>query len=162
MVVLELALITRPRAVFMPSSYLPPALSAWLPAQSFHLLPFQILTIMRRVSITIHIFISQIAPKGQAQTSAEGGVSPATMQQLVKLVQTAQQTDLEATRSLQLAQAPFRGDREGVSGLRRGMQEALVLASVRSSPGVQQAVGEVIQRRQGSADSGLGDGSGER
>lgn len=75
-------------------------------------------------------------------------------------MQTAQQTDLEATRSLQLAQAPFRGDRETVSGLRRGMQEALVLAGVRSSPGVQQAVGEVIQRRQGAVDAGADDGSG--
>ncbi|CAI7655063.1 unnamed protein product [Penicillium pancosmium] len=161
MVVLELALITRPRAVFMPAAYLPPALSAWLPAQSFHLLPFQVLTIARRVSITIHIFISQMAPKGQAQTTrSDGGVSPQTMQQVVKLVQTAQQTDLEATRSLQLAQAPFRGDCETVSGLRRGMQEALVLAGVRSSPGVQQAVGEVIQRRQGAVDTGADDGSG--
>lgn len=161
MVVLELALITRPRAVFMPAAYLPPALSAWLPAQSFHLLPFQILTIARRVSITIHIFISQIAPKAQAQAQVPNGVSPQTMQQVVKLVQTAQQTDLEATRSLQLAQAPFRGDRETVSGLRRGMQEALVLAGVRSSPGVQQAVGEVIQRRQAKINAGDGGGDGD-
>lgn len=158
MIVLELALITRPQAVFMPAAYLPDAISIWLPSRSFHLLPFQIMTIARRVMISLHIFISQMGPsRGQGQpVRADGGVSPQTMQQLVKLVQTAQQTDLEATRNLQLAQAPFRGDRETISSLRRGMQEALVLAGVRSSPGVQQAVNEVLQRRQGSSADGSG------
>lgn len=151
MIVLELALITRPQAVFMPAAYLPDAISAWLPHQSFHLLPFQILTIARRASITLHIFISQIAPRTQA-VKGDGGVSSQTMQQFVKLVQTAQQTDIEATRGLQLSQAPYRGDRESVNTLRRGMQEGLVLAGVRSSPGVQRAVGEVLQRRQAATD----------
>ncbi|OQD83073.1 hypothetical protein PENANT_c018G04292 [Penicillium antarcticum] len=151
MLTLELAMITRPQAVFMPVAYLPSALRAWLPQQSFYLLPFQILTLARRASIMLHIFISQVAPP--AAKAAPGGngdkLSPQTVQQFGKLVQLSRAVDDEATRMMQLGQAPFRGDRESVSTLRRGMKEGLILAGVRSSPEVQRAVAEVVERRQG-------------
>ncbi|OOQ87349.1 putative membrane associated DnaJ chaperone [Penicillium brasilianum] len=150
---LELALITHPQAVFMPTSYLPSSLRTvirtWIPEeQSFYLLPFQLLTLARRASITLHIFISQMAPHG-SNASANNGekVSPQTMQRLGQLVQTARGTDFEATRLMQLGLAPFRGDRESVSALRRGMKEGLILGGVRSSPEVQRAVAEVMERR---------------
>lgn len=148
MLTLELALITHPQAVFMPAAYLPATVRAWLPEQPFHLLPFQILTLARRASITLHIFISQAAPPS-ARTSTNGGdqISTQTMQQMGQLVQATRQTDFEASRMLQLGFAPFRGDRECVSALRRGMKEGLILGGVRSSPEVQRAVVQVFERR---------------
>lgn len=69
------------------------------------------------------------------------------MQRLGQLLQLSRTTDGEATRLLQLGFAPFRGDREGVATLRKGMKEGLVLSSVRASPGVQTAVSEVVERK---------------
>lgn len=148
MLTLELALITHPQAVFMPTSYFPSAIRAWVPEeQSFYLLPFQTLTLARRASITLHIFISQMAPpSARAATNGEK-ISPQVMQRMGQLVQASRATDFEATRLLQLGLAPFRGDRESVSALRRGMKEGLILGGVRSSPEVQRAVAQVAERQ---------------
>lgn len=105
----------------------------------------------------MHIFISQVSPsKGNEPSSSGPGdrLHPQTVQRLGQLVQTSRAVDLEATRLLQMGVFPFRGDREAVGSLRKGMREGLVLSSVRNSPGVQQAVGEVLerQRREKKAD----------
>jgi hypothetical protein len=150
MLTLELGLITHPQAVFMPTAYLPVALQAWLPEQSFYLLPFQILTLARRASIMLHIFISQAAPPtAKVAGNGNGGdkISPQTVQRIGELIQLTRGTDMEATRALQMGLAPFRGDRESVSTLRRGMKEGLILGGVRSSPEVQRAVAQVVERR---------------
>lgn len=73
-------------------------------------------------------------------------MNPQTIKQVTQLMQATQATNLESTRALQLNLAPFRGDPESVSALRRGMKEALVLGGVRSSDGVQRAVMEVVER----------------
>jgi hypothetical protein len=133
----------------MPTTYLPDIIQAYLPKNSFYLLPFQILTLARRASIMLHIFISQAAPPS-AKTAATGTgdkISPQTMQKMGQLVQLSRATDAEATRIMQMGLAPFRGDRESVSTLRRGMKEGLILAGVRSSPVVQQAVANVMELR---------------
>ncbi|GLA37712.1 hypothetical protein AnigIFM63309_004664 [Aspergillus niger] len=160
LVTLESILLTRPAAVLLPWSYIPAGLQGLLGFSSkgpeFYLLPFQILTLAQRASVTLHIFISQVTPPeiSKRASSAPGDrLHPQTMQKLGQLAQLSRATDGEATRLLQLGFAPFKGDREGVTALRKGMKEALVLGSVRASPGVQQAVGEVIRRKkQGKAD----------
>jgi hypothetical protein len=147
MLTLELALITHPQAAFMPADYLPTWVWAWLPNVNFHLLPFQILTLARRASILLHIFISQIAPPSARAPVGGDKISPQTMQRMGQLVAATRQADFEATRMLGVGLAPFRGDRESVSALRRGMKEGLILAGVRSSPEVQRAVAQVVERR---------------
>lgn len=131
----------------MPGNLLPPALRDFLP--TFYLLPFQILTLARRASVTLHIFISQVSPPEASRVqSAPGERLPAqTLQRLGQLVQLSRVTEAEATRLLQLGFAPFRGDREAVGTLRKGMKEGLVLSSVRGSREVQQAVARVIERK---------------
>ena len=150
MLTLELTMITHPQAVFMPTAYLPDTVSAWLPKDSFYLLPFQILTLARRALITLHIFISQVAPPAERTNVTAGGdnIPAATVQKLGQLVAATRATDFEASRMLQLGLAPFRGDRQSVSALRRGMQEGLILGGVRTSPEVQRAVVQVTERRQ--------------
>jgi len=155
MLTLELGLITHPQAVFMPTAYLPAALQAWLPKNSFYLLPFQILTLARRASIMLHIFISQVAPPSTKVASNGKGdkISPQTVQRLGELIHLSRGLDLEATRMLQMGLSPFRGDRESVSTLQRGMKEGLILGGVRSSPEVQRAVAQVVERRKADGDS---------
>jgi hypothetical protein len=158
---LEIALVTHPLALFMPEAWLPPALQSLLGTSStarstFYLLPFQILQLARRASVTLHIFISQLAPPGAAAKTSSAGaaerLSPQTVQQLGQMVQLSRATDVEATRLLQLSLAPFRGDRESVTTLRKGMREGLVLSGVRSSPDVQRAVSRVVERKQREKD----------
>ncbi|RAL08645.1 J domain-containing protein [Aspergillus homomorphus CBS 101889] len=160
LMILELALLTHPGALFFPASYLPDAVQELFGISSknsgFYLLPFQILTLAQRASVTLHIFISQLTPPEIGRRAASGTgeqLHPQTMQRLGQLLQLSRATDGEATQLLQLGFAPFKGDHEGVAALRKGMKEGLVLSSVRASPGVQQAVAEVIQRKkQGKAD----------
>jgi hypothetical protein len=134
----------------MPASYLPPWLTGLLGVESFYLLPFQILSLARRASVTLNIFISQLMPPGQASNSSASpaqSLAPQTQHQLTQLAQLARANDMEVTRLLQLGLAPFKGDKEMVRTLRRGMKEGLVLGSVRDSPEVKEAVKLVLQRR---------------
>jgi hypothetical protein len=146
-------LITHPRAILIPTTYLPARLSSLLglaaDPPSLYLLPFQIMALARRAAISTHIFISQVAPPAAAKPSAVPGSSldPQVLQNLGQLTVLAQVTDAEATRLLDLAVAPFRGDRVSVATLRRGMKEGLVLGGVRNSPEVMQTVEQVRQRK---------------
>lgn len=94
----------------------------------------------------MHIFISQIGPRIDPATGTGDKLSQQTMQRLGQVVALSRAADVEATRTLQLGLVPFRGDREIVSTLRRGMKEGLILAGVRSSPEVQRAVAQVTER----------------
>jgi hypothetical protein len=142
--------VTRPFSFVIPLDYLPTILQ---PAKmsAFYLLPFQIISLGRRVSITVHIFISQLTPLYVSRTAAANGAAALgsqTMQRLGQLAQLSRITDVEASRLLELSLSPFRGDRESVTTLRRGMKEGLVVGSVRNAPEVQEAVAQVRRRRE--------------
>ncbi|PLB37701.1 J domain-containing protein [Aspergillus candidus] len=154
LITLELALITHPGALFIPWSYIPSGVRNLLgistQTPTFYLLPFQIVTLAQRASVTMHIFISQLSPPKRNEASSSGSgdrLYPQTVQRLGQLLQTSRAVDVEATRLLQMGVFPFRGDREAVGSLRKGMREGLVLSGVRNSPGVQAAVGEVLERQ---------------
>ncbi|KAJ9237150.1 hypothetical protein DTO207G8_1452 [Paecilomyces variotii] len=155
LVTLEIALVTHPSAILMPASFLPPGfrslLGIFVDQPGFYLLPFQILTLARRASVTLHIFISQISPPEPKASPASAGLKPRTVQQLGQLQQLSRVTDAEATRLLQLGFAPYRGDKESVATLRRGMKEGLVLGAVRQSPEVKEAIQQVIEKRKREA-----------
>jgi hypothetical protein len=109
-----------------------------------HLLPFQLLTLARRMSMSLNIFISQLAPpavRSQAEQDRH------TQQHISHLNQVAMRTDAEAGGLLNLGLAPFRGDRDKVEVLRRGMKEGIIMSAVRNSPEVKEAVRKVIERR---------------
>ncbi|KAL4945943.1 hypothetical protein BDV06DRAFT_174463 [Aspergillus oleicola] len=114
---------------------------------TFFLLPWQIMKMAETISLSLHIFISQIAPPEAKNADSPDRLYPQTVQRLAQLLQLSRATDTEATRLMQLGYAPFKGDKESVATLRKGMKEGLVLSSVRGSPGVQQAVKEVAERR---------------
>ncbi|KAL4954909.1 hypothetical protein BDW69DRAFT_162146 [Aspergillus filifer] len=116
-------------------------------SSTFFLLPWQIMKMAETISLSLHIFISQIAPPEAKNADSPDRLYPQTVQRLGQLQQLSRATDTEATRLLHLGYAPFKGDKESVATLRKGMKEGLVLSSVRGSPGVQQAVKEVAERR---------------
>lgn len=151
--------MTQPLTVFMPYNYLPqglqPILTAYIPpAASFYLLPFQTISLARRMSITIHIFISQITPASmsrKATSNNDNGSSPVTRetaQRLGQLAQLSRMAELESSRLLDLTLSPFRGEQQSVATLRRGMKEGLVLGSVRNVPEVKEAVARAKSRRE--------------
>ncbi|KAK2738920.1 hypothetical protein FQN55_009690 [Onygenales sp. PD_40] len=152
---LELSLLTHPNGIFMPSAHLPGWLCSLLKLDSFYLLPFQTLSLARSASLTLNIFISQLTPPDDSSSAsktpatANGGLKPQTQAQLVQLTHLARANDAEVTRLLQLGLAPFKGDKESVAKLRRGMREGLVLGSVRDSKEVKEAVERVMERRRG-------------
>lgn len=114
-----------------------------------HLLPFQLLTLARRMSMSFNIFISQLAPPA-ARSKAEQ--DRRTQQHISHLNQVAMSTDAEAGGLLSLGLAPFRGDSDKVEALRRGMKEVIVTSAVRNSPQVKEAVRKVIEKRTNEAD----------
>jgi hypothetical protein len=165
MVALELVLVTQPFSLVISADYLPTLIRPYVGLANtksvpvLYLLPFQIISLARRVSVTVHIFISQITPLyvPRSASSVKGGagaLKPETLQQLGQVAQLSRMTDTEASRLLDLSLSPFRGDQESVSVLRRGMKEGLVMGSVRNAPEVQEAVAQVQRRRAGhTADS---------
>ena len=110
-----------------------------------HLLPFQLLTVARRLSMSLNIFISQLAPPSARNKAAQ---DQQTQQQIAHLAQAAGRVDAEAASLLQLSLSPFSGDRENTQKLRAGMTESLMMSTVRNSPEVREAVQRAAEKRQ--------------
>jgi hypothetical protein len=109
-----------------------------------HLLPFQVLQVARRLSISLNIFISQLAPPS-AQAKADPNQQ--VLQQIVHLQQAAARVDSEASNLLQLQMAPYQGNAADVRSVREGMRETLLNTAVRSDPNVRQAVERAFAKR---------------
>ena len=110
-----------------------------------HLLPFQILALARRMSISLNIFISQLAPPPDRSIAEQDQQIQA---QISHLHQMAARVDVEATGLLGLGFAPFKGEKEHVQALKKGMKEGMVTSAVRSTPEVREAVAKVLARRE--------------
>lgn len=128
------------------STILCASLAHWLTPGIFppRLLPFQILALARHMSISVNIFISQLAPHAAGN---DGQHDHQLHAQILDLNQMAGRVDAEATGLLGLGFAPFRGEKEHVDALRKGMKEGMVTGAIRSSPEVREAVGRVLARR---------------
>lgn len=139
----------------MPGAYLPAMLSSLLGLDRFYLLPFQILSLARTASMSMNVFISQLAPpdaKLQASQSkergGEEGLSVQAQKQLTQIVQLAQAQDAESAKLLGMDMLPFRGDVDRAGRLRRGMKERLRREEAGQAPEVQQAIAAAKHRRQ--------------
>lgn len=97
------------------------------------LLPFQILALARRMSISLNIFISQLAPHA-ARNSAE--LDQQLQAQILHLNQMAGRVDGEATGMLGLGFAPFQGEKHHVETLKKGMKDGMVTSAIRGAPQV--------------------------
>ncbi|OAL71048.1 hypothetical protein A7D00_4710 [Trichophyton violaceum] len=151
---LELTLLTHPNATFMPGAYLPAMLSNLLGLDRFYLLPFQILSLARTASMSMNVFISQLAPPEATLQASRSkgrggeGLGVQAQKQLTQIVQLAQAQDAESAKLLGMDMLPFRGDVDRVGRLRRGMKERLRREEAGQAPEVQQAIAAAKQRRQ--------------
>ncbi|KAK5004540.1 hypothetical protein LTR28_008770 [Elasticomyces elasticus] len=159
--VLELHTLIRPTHPRFLVSVMNPLLTA------LHLrtpyLPFQILSLARKLALTSFIALQQLMPllsaSPQGGTAANGEIQGA---QLDRLGALAQMTNLEASRLLELDVTPFRmadsrSDGAGMKELRDSAKEWLVENAVRSQPAVREAVARAVQRRRlGGVDAGVG------
>ena len=110
-----------------------------------HLLPFQILALARRMSISLNIFISQLTPH-----SSKGSIEQhrQLQAQILHLNQLAARMDAEATGLLGLGFAPFKGEKNSVEALKKAMKEGIVTSAIRNTPEVKEAVARVLERRE--------------
>lgn len=114
-----------------------------------HLLPFQILNLARRMSLSVNIFISQLAPPTARNKADEDRQAH---HQLAHLNQAATRLETEVSSILQLGLVPFKGEPDKIELLKRGIKENIMLSAVRNSDEVKEAVKRVVDRRRTHAE----------
>lgn len=75
-------------------------------------------------------------------------------QQLTRLEQLAQASEVEAARLLALDMSPFVGDETGVKELRGRVREWLVTNTIRADPEVRDAMGRALAKKRVGAPPG--------
>lgn len=144
---LELYLLTHewspPTVGVMAASWL----QSWLPdLLPQHILPFQLLALAHKILFSLNIFISRLAPP-DADTGNGQAIPQQQEQQIQYIANVASKLDAEATGLLQLGLAPFRGRKEKVQSLRRGMKDGMVLSALRNSSDVREVVTKKLERQ---------------
>ena len=151
--VFELHTISRPYFPSLASKILNPLLITFTTHPPY--LPFQLIQLARKLSITLYIAFSQIGPLLQPPTL---GNSPnpevALKQQLDRLEATTKAADVEATRLMGMEMSPFVGDAAALKEMKTKMQSWLVQNTIRSDPMVRDAIGNELQRRRVDAPAG--------
>jgi hypothetical protein len=145
----ELHTITRPT---MPLASLAPLLTL---VRGAPYLPYQAITVARRVALATFVAVAQIGPR-----LASGPVSPANVKDddvrardavLQRLLATARDADADAVRLLRLEAVPFAGrgrEDDGLAARFRGRLASWMVANeIDSDPGVQEAVRRAVERR---------------
>ncbi|KAI4171967.1 MAG: hypothetical protein LQ343_003876 [Gyalolechia ehrenbergii] len=119
------------------------------------LLPFQFVALAHKITLTFFIAMGQLAsffappiPPGSSSSSAFDE------QQLQRLEQLAQNTEVETGKVLALEMAPMVGDEAGQNDMKGRVQEWLVQNTVRSDPEVRDAMGRAMQRKRVGAPAG--------
>ena len=111
-------------------------------------LPFQALALARRISISIFIAISQLAPLLKNPTmAANAKADTVTHQQLDRLTALAKALDIETKRLLGLEISPFHQDEQAETRAKDQLKAWLVRNEIRNERGVSEAIARAIQRR---------------
>ena len=116
-------------------------------------LPFQILSLARKLMLSFFIALSQIGPLVFEPTVGHDG-KDISGQQLDRIDALAKTADQEAARIMSLELIPFAGEAASMQELRAAMRTWLVDNTVKSNAGVRDAVGRVLERRRAGAPSG--------
>ncbi|KFY41246.1 hypothetical protein V494_03107, partial [Pseudogymnoascus sp. VKM F-4513 (FW-928)] len=151
--VLEAHIASRPYAPRFASHLVNPILTN-LAAQPPYL-PFQLIQILRKCSVTLFIALSQLGPLISPQTAAKSGTEEEQFnRQVERLAQLAVATDTEASRLVAMEMAPFVGDAEALGEVQKKTSEWLVSNTIRSDPEVRDALGNVLRKRRTDAPAG--------
>ena len=145
-IVFESYTITRPYHPPFLTDFINPILSL----TNIHApyLPFQAIALARRISISIFIAISQLAPLLKHPSTAAGtNADIATHQQLDRLTALAKALDIETKRLLGLEISPFHQDERAETRAKDQLKAWLVRNEIRNERGVSEAIAQAIQRR---------------
>lgn len=113
-------------------------------------LPFQIIALARKVTITAYIALSQIGPLLAGIWGTQSPINDddkALRQGLDRLEGMTKQLEGDVGRLMDMEMAPFRGDHEATSNLQGKMREWLVQNTIRADPMVRDAVGTSFKKR---------------
>lgn len=142
--VVELYTMTRPTFPAILTNIVNPFLISTKLRQPY--LPFQMLTILRKVAITFFIALSQLGPilQGPIVPQDADAVTPQQLDRLDVLAKTA---DQEVTRLMGLELSPFVAEQSSMRELRSSLKEWLVQNTIRNDPEVKAAINRVLNRR---------------
>lgn len=161
--VFELHTITRPSYPKLVGKIINPLLTRFTSHGPY--LPFQLITLARKLSVTFYIALSQIGPlvlRHGNNAGGKGGTAASTgdtsekvlRQTLERMEQAAQTLDADAARLMELEMAPFANDPAAVNSMRGKLREWLVQNTIRSDPMVKDALGRSFQKRRADAPAG--------
>ncbi|KAK5744184.1 hypothetical protein LTR17_002214 [Elasticomyces elasticus] len=108
-------------------------------------LPFQMLELLRKLTLTFFIALSQLGPVLQGPQVADGDAL--SVQHLDRIDALANATDQEVSRLAQLELMPFGNDQTSTKNLRMSLKEWLVQNTIRNDPEVREAIKTVLDRR---------------
>ncbi|OTA96380.1 hypothetical protein M434DRAFT_19638 [Hypoxylon sp. CO27-5] len=154
--VFELHTVTRPSFPRFLEHVVNPVLTRFTSHPPY--LPFQAISLARKLSITLYIAFSQIGPL--LQPPDQQGMKPGEASEkqlsrnLDRLEQTARSMDVDATRLMELEMSPFAGDPEVINNMRSKLKEWLVQNTIRADPMVKDALGRSFQKRRVDAPAG--------
>lgn len=146
--VFELHTISRPFPPFIAAKVLNPILATFTSHPPY--LPFQIIQLARKTSVTLYIAFSQIGPLLQpptASATSNSNAETALKQQLDRLEATVKAADVEATRLMGMEMSPFVGDQAALKVVQGKVKEWLVQNTIRNDPMVRDALGNELQKR---------------
>jgi len=152
--VFELHTISRPHFPKVATQLINPLLTTFTRHPPY--LPFQLIQLARKLSVTLFIAFSQIGPLIQPPTATAAAANSeiALKQQLDRLEVTAKAADVEATRLMAMEMSPFVGDHEALRDVKGKVKEWLVQNTIRSDPEVRDALGTLLKRRRTDAPVG--------
>jgi len=126
-------------------------------------IPFQVIVLLRKLTVTFFIALGQLTPLFQDPTEATKageGITPPMLDRLDALSKAA---DQEVSRLTVLEVTPFVTERSRMRDLKTGLGQWLVQNTVRNEPEVKAAVNKVLTRRRmegsmtGSMSASMGD-----
>lgn len=151
--VLEAHIISRPYAPRFATHFLNPLITTFSSQPPY--LPFQLIQIFRKCSVTLYIAFSQLGPLLSPQSAAKTGTDEEVLQkQIERLAQASMATDTEASRLVRMEMAPFVGDPGLITEVQGKVRGWLVQNTIRSDPEVRDALGNVLKRRRTDAPAG--------
>ena len=140
---LEAYTMTRPYSPPLLINIVNPVLTM-IPSQ-MPLLPFQMLALARKITLTISIAFSQLGPYFQG-ASGQTHIS-VDLARLARLEQLAQSNEAEATRSLRMEMTPYIEDETSTKELKAGIRDWLVQNTVRADPLVRHALSSIAAKQ---------------
>lgn len=117
-------------------------------------LPFQLISLARKITVTMYIALAQIGPLVQAHLNpdeqrANESEEKALKKGLERLGQAAQALDYEATKLIDVELVPFKADPQQAANLQGKMREWLVQNTIRGDPMVRDALGRSLKKQRG-------------